>query len=483
MNSKNSVFVSGLFNVLHPGHFRFLEFAKRQGKKLIVGLETDGDLGAQTVPIDVRLRNINALNHVDEALIIEESLEKTLRTLRPEIVVKGWEYRDKLNVEADIVSEYGGKILFSPNDIQITESPFEETNAVLNQDLSNQFVLDFVTRRNLKPSELLETVDSFKKIKLCVIGDLILDRYVQCAAVGMSREDPCIVMKPQKEQLFIGGAGIVACHASSLGASVEFISIMRDDKAGKVCKKKLLDQSVKPHLFIDDTRPTTQKTRYKVDGKTLARVNDFGNHDVDIRIQNQIFERFNSIVDELDVLIFSDFSLGTLPLKLVQRLIVRARKSQVFIAADSQSSSQIGDLKKFIGVDYVTPTEYEARVTLSDQENGLVALTKNLNHVLNCKQISMTLGPAGVLVTQFGEGLPDAHEIKFENDTLPSLNPAPRDISGAGDAFLVVSTISLACGVDIWRASLLGSMAAGIQVSREGNSPIGVEELKSVVAK
>ena len=146
MYPKNSVFVSGLFNVLHPGHFRFLEFAKRQGKRLIVGVEPDGDLGAQTVPIDVRLRNVNALNYVDEALIIEESLEKTLRTLQPEIVVKGWEYRDKLNIEADIVSEYGGKILFSPNDIQITESPFEEANAVLNQDLSNQFVSDFVTR-------------------------------------------------------------------------------------------------------------------------------------------------------------------------------------------------------------------------------------------------------------------------------------------------------------------------------------------------
>ena len=117
---------------------------------------------------------------------------------------------------------------------------------------------EFIDRHGLSVLELQTVLDRMASLKVCVIGDTIVDEYVQCDPLGMSQEDPTIVVTPIMTDKFVGGAGIVAAHARYLGAkSVDFISVVGDDEAGEYVSEKLRSYGLNPHFLIDDSRPTT----------------------------------------------------------------------------------------------------------------------------------------------------------------------------------------------------------------------------------
>ena len=113
-NKKKVVFVSGNFNVLHPGHTRLLRFAKESGDFLIVGVESDKILGKlASVNEETRLEVIAANNWVDKAFIIKNSVEESILEIKPDIVVKGKEHENKTNIEKNVVKKIGAKLIFS----------------------------------------------------------------------------------------------------------------------------------------------------------------------------------------------------------------------------------------------------------------------------------------------------------------------------------------------------------------------------------
>ncbi|MCZ2207649.1 adenylyltransferase/cytidyltransferase family protein [Cylindrospermopsis raciborskii] len=113
-NSPRTVFVSGNFNVLHPGHLRLLRFAKECGDRLIVAVQSDrlAAKGAH-IPEQDRLEGIKSNSWVDEAFIIDDPVTEVLEKLKPAIVVKGKEHEAKYNPELKVLEKYGGKLLFS----------------------------------------------------------------------------------------------------------------------------------------------------------------------------------------------------------------------------------------------------------------------------------------------------------------------------------------------------------------------------------
>ena len=186
-----------------------------------------------------------------------------------------------------------------------------------------------------------------------------------------------------------------------------------------------------------------------------------------------VYERFCKIVNQVDLVIFSDFSYGNLPSELVRKIVKLAEENNVLIAADSQSSSQVGTLSKFSGAFLVTPTEREARVEVRDQSSGLVILLDELRDYLKARNVFLKLGPDGILIR--GQGLNG--ELLPIEQVEPS-NTKPVDVSGAGDSVLAASALALAGGFDIYQSALLGSFIAGIQVGRLGNVPVKQSEIE-----
>ena len=470
MKSQN-VFVSGTFNVLHPGHLRLLKFAKANGDRLVVGVLTDRVAGsAAHVPQDFRLEAVKMNGLVDEAFLVDSAVEEVILKLKPALVVKGKEHKSHENPEQKAVDSYGGKLLFSSGDVVFSSLDLIRREMASQEQKSISLPKQFMSRRKVTAKSLIDVIQKFKGLKVVVVGDVIVDEYISCDPLGMSEEDPTIVVTPISSRTFIGGAAIVAAHAASLGAHVKFFSVVGDDASAKFCRDELSKFGVDHHLLVDDSRPTTLKQRFRSRSKTLLRVSHLAQRLIDESFQNELAAKLAKACSDAELLIFSDFNYGTLPQGVVDQITAIAAKNKTKIVADSQSSSQIGDISRFKNVDLLTPTEREARLALRNTEDGLVVIAELVCVAANAGAAIVKLGEQGVLL--------HARKGKtFETDQIPALNSAPQDVAGAGDCMLVASSLALTVGANMWEAGLLGSLAAAIQVGRVGNTPITQDEI------
>ncbi len=468
------IFLSGNFNVLHSGHLRLFNEAKKIGDKLIVGVYGDKfQENKSAVKEKLRLENIKHITIVDEVFIIKDSIEKTLLKYKPDVVIKGREHENKFNPELKIINKYKGKIYFTSGESILSSNDFINKNSNLEKDKIIK-PIKFLKRHKITTKSIENKLKNFKKLNIIVLGDLIIDEYINCSPIGMSQEDPSIVLKPNQKEKYIGGAGIVASHAANLGSNVNYITVLGKDIHNNFIKNKLKLKKLKLNAFIDNQRKNVLKQRFKSKNKTLFKVNDYNQNSISTELQKKIILKINKIIKKTDLIILSDFNYGALPKKLIENIIKIANNNKIIVTADSQSSSQIGYINKYKNVNLLTPTEYEARVSVRNQEDGIPVLCKELQQDTKTKNLIMKLGSDGVFI----------HSLlnkKIFDDTIQALNPNPVDIAGAGDSLLTISSMALALGSNIWEAAYLGSIGAAIQVSREGNIPINIKELQSVI--
>ena len=276
----------------------------------------------------------------------------------------------------------------------------------------------------------------------------------------MSQEDTTIVVTPLDTSRFIGGAAIVAAHAAGLGAQVDFISIVGNDDAHTFSKEELINSGVNSSLIVDMTRPTTVKQRFRSKGKTLLRVSHLHQSTISPALQSSILENIKLIIDKVDLLVFSDFNYGCLPQDLVEKISSLAKNNNIMMAADSQSSSQIGDISRFNNVDLITPTEREARVSTRNNKDGLVILAEQLSQKSLVDNIILKIGEEGVLIHSNDNN----EKSGWLTDRISALNSMPKDVVGAGDSLLISSALTMATGGTIWEATLIGSLSSAIQV-------------------
>ena len=468
---RKTVLVSGSFNVLHPGHLRLLRFAKSCGDYLIVAVNSDRLAASEaSVRQNLRLEVIASNSYVDETLLLNEPITDLIARLKPAIVVKGKEYETRENVELLAVQEYGGILLFGSGEhgfssLDLLHHEFLHTNVS-----SIHLPKDFMARHNITKARLESCVQGFEELKVCVVGDLIVDEYITCQAIGMSQEEPTLVVTPVDNTSFIGGAAIVAAHAAGLGASVQLVTVTGNDLAANFARTALENAGVESHLIVDGSRPTTLKQRFRSGGKSLLRVNHLHQRSISLALQNQLLELLRPIFAQIDLLVFSDFNYGCLPQKLTTPLVELGKSHRILMAADSQSSSQMGDISRFKDMDLITPTEREARISTRNHEDGLVVLAEQLLQTSGAKNILLKIGAEGVFIHSQPTG-------NGTEDKIAALNSAPQDVAGAGDSLLIASAMALASGSNIWESACIGSIAAAVQVSRIGNTPLKARDV------
>jgi rfaE bifunctional protein kinase chain/domain len=468
---RKIVFVSGNFNIVHPGHLRLLQFAADCGDYLVVGVTGDAFPGV-TIPAEMRLAGIRAISIVDHAFLLEDRPEAFVARLRPAVVVKGKEYEKQGNPEQEVVERYGGKLLFGSGEVRFSSLDLLQRELLETNYSSIRKPLDYPRRRGFGFEDLVGVVQRFAGLRVVVVGDLIVDEYINCDPLGMSQEDPTIVVTPIRTDRFIGGAGIVAAHARGMGAGVHYVGVTGRDPASGYAEEMLEKFGVDSDLIVDESRPTTRKQRFRANGKTLLRVSHLKQHDISRELADRMFECVSAALDLCDLLVFSDFNYGCLPQSLVGRLVEKCSAKKIMMVADSQASSQISDVSRFRDMHLLTPTEHEARLAVRDYTSGLVVLAERLREKAAAKQLFITMGAEGLLIHA-----PDQSGNGMETDQLPAMNAAPKDVSGAGDSLLTCASMAMAVGADVWRSAYLGCIASACQVSRVGNLPLSADEL------
>ena len=476
---RRRVLCHGKFEVMHPGHTRHLEWARRQGDLLFVTLAEDTREWSSRVPVEARLENVAALAMVDHVAPVA-CLDATasIAAVRPDVLVRGVEYRtfrkEIAEREKAELGKHGGELVFSAGGAGYS---LLTSHAPAERNAGRSSLSKLIERRDLKIQRLEEVLSSLSTLRVAVVGDCIVDEYIFCDALGMSAEDPVIVVRPRLTERYIGGAAIVAEHGHALGASTHFFSVIGDDAAGTFVTEHARGVGAHYHLLTDPSRPTTLKQRFLASGKKLLRVSYLEERPISEALGDELVRAIEPHMGELDLVILSDFSYGVNSQLVRERVCALARKHGVLVTADVQCSSQIATISRYRDIGLVTPTEREARMALWDMDGGLTDIGIRLLEQTGNRDLVIKLGENGLVIFN---GIWEGRSLReVRTEYLSSFADEVHDPMGAGDALLAACSLALAAGANIFEASILGNVAAAVEVVRVGNVPVSRRDIET----
>lgn len=312
---------------------------------------------------------------------------------------------------------------------------------------------------------MLEIFERIPKVRVAVVGDVMLDRYLIGDAERLSPEAPVPVVTIREHRSALGGAGNVAANATALGARCRLVGVVGDDQHAQAIRAELLAARLEDsHLVTVPGRPTTTKTRLVARGQQVVRIDE----EVDTMLEDQDRERLRvaalAILDEADVLLLEDYNKGVLDPRLIGELIGRARGRGIPIVVDPKYR-QFFD---YAGATVFKPNRRELEMALG--------AAVDLAHQAALPAALQRLQVDNMLVTMGGDGM-----MLVANDGtiihIPSLQRQVYDVSGAGDTVTAWLGASMAAGATVREAAFLGNYAAGIEVGKSGVATVSPEEV------
>lgn len=474
--SKKICMCHGVFDIVHPGHIRHLVYTKKRADILVASLTADVHITKGNIrpyiPQDLRAYNLAMLECVDY-VIIDKNPDpvKNLSILKPDYYAKGYEYKnyqnEKTQIEKKILDKFGGKFIFTPSDVVYSSSK------IINEEKPNlaiEKLFSFMKKEKISFEGLVDIVKNKKiKKKILVVGDIIIDSYLETDLIGGQTKTPTLSLKEKNTVSVLGGAGIVCKHLSKAGSEVEFLSVLGTGKLKSFVKKELRKENIRFTYINDPNRPITEKKNVVCKGYNIVKIDTVDNSPINDEIINFIKKHIKS--SHYNCIIFSDFRHGIFNSSSIP-IFTDAIKKNKFKVADSQVASRWGNILDFKNFDLITPNEKEARFSLSDQDSVIRPLALKLYRKSKAKYLILKLGDKG-LVTYRNKNPNNFRGFFFIDSLVENL----IDAVGAGDSLLAYSVISFLKSKNIVASSIIGAIAASIECEKSTNQPVLSDEV------
>lgn len=476
------VLCHGHFNIIHPGHIRYLDYARQQGLKLVVSIQGDSSFlnsdRKHHFSEEERATGVASIQTVDQVVLLGDgNLEKLIKVLNPAVLVLGKEFEYKRETQVSdalqLLKKQGGEILFHAGETHYASSELLRDNLPDLNELHRKQFKQACKQQTLKTDELLNCIDQFKSVSLLVIGDTIIDQYVACDALGMSAEAPVVVVRELETREYAGGAAVVAMHVRALGANCRYLSVVGQDTNATIASKELDGMGVKHVLIEDKSRPTTFKIRYMVNNQKMFRVSRMKEHSLPRQVEDQVIEEIESAATQVQGILISDFVYGVITPRVLEKITQLSKKHQLLIFGDLQCSSQVGNVAKFKDYELLCPTEREARIAIGTQDEGVEWVANTLMKETNSKNLVMKLGGEGFIAYQ------SELDGFINRQHFPALSINPVDVAGAGDSLLAALSVGLTSSASLMQSSAIGACMASLAVQQVGNVPVSSQKLKT----
>jgi len=485
-DGKTVVHCHGCFDIVHPGHIQYLQFAASLGDVLVVTVSADPQVNKGVnrplIPDDLRAASLAALECVDAVYVNPfPTAVEILGELKPDIYVKGREYENnhdpRFLAERDEVTRHGGRVVFSSGDV-IYSSTALIGSLEAAEPFNNEKVRRFRGEFDLDAGAMTELLQRCRGKRMVVVGDYILDRYHFCNATGIASEGPMMTLRGQQFQSYDGAAAVIARHLAGLGAKTTLITSLASDEASEQVIARLAAEGINVRA-VRQRQQLVTKTRFLVDQQKLFKLDEGAETPLDSRSLDVVCAMIEEATapGSADGIIFADFGYGTITGPLLDRVMPGVRANVPVITADV--SGRQSTLLRFHDVDLLCPTEREIRQTLNDFSSGLNAVVYELLAQTRARSAMITLGKQGLCLFDQRQNLGEnsAWERKLRAAYLPALGGPAVDPMGCGDSLLAMASLTLAAGGSAQAAAFLGSIAAGIQVQQIGNIPITAEQI------
>jgi rfaE bifunctional protein kinase chain/domain len=312
--------------------------------------------------------------------------------------------------------------------------------------------------------------DAFKKQKVLIVGDVMIDSYLWGHVERISPEAPVPVVSISKKEMRPGGAANVAINIQSLGATPVLCSVVGNDASANDFIKLLKECGMTTTGILKSKgRTTTVKTRVIGNHHQLLRVDE----EVSNELSKQESELFvKTIIDSInkhkpDVIIFEDYDKGALNVQVITSVIAEARKRKIPVAVDPKKRNFI----HYKNVDLFKPNLKELREGLKIDiehinEPALKGSVKKFRDAQLIKTLMVTLSEAGVFFSSNGQ-----------DKIIPAHVRNISDVSGAGDTVISVAALCLALGLSSEITAALANIAGGLVCEKVGVVPIDKDQL------
>jgi len=326
----------------------------------------------------------------------------------------------------------------------------------------------------LSRSEARGLIERFADIRILVVGDLMLDRYVFGSVSRISPEAPVPVVHVTRESSRPGGASNVSLNIASMGGSSTISGIIGRDDAGKVLLNTFDTTGIETDGIIrDGDIRTTVKTRIIAERQQVARVDYEENGDMHEDRIRELCEAIPALVRDADAVILEDYGKGVICQQVVDAVLQAAKENKKPVGFDPKDNHHL----ELEWLTLATPNYREACLATGQPEVPLGDTPEDCVELQAAgKALSERWGTEFLLITLGSHGM-----YLCPHDSAPSVQPTLAqevfDVSGAGDTVIAVAMLALAAGADHAQAAAMANHAAGVVVGKVGTATCSPAEL------
>lgn len=301
--------------------------------------------------------------------------------------------------------------------------------------------------------------------KICVIGDIMLDRYMLGNVTRISPEAPVQVFDIKKTEPKLGGAANVSLNVKKLNAEPLLIGVIGKDIEGEILKQVLIEQNQNTDGLIEcDNRPTTCKTRVIASSHHLLRIDSESKKEISAKIEKKITGIMHDNAKDFEIIILQDYNKGLLTKSLIKKIIEFSKSNKKKILVDPKFDNFFRYKNTFI----FKPNRKELEDAFGKKaknDGELKKICRDLLNKIKCDNLVLTLGEHGMRVFNKSGGKLNIHSVKTRARKV-------SDVSGAGDTVISTLAVTLVGGADIIESVEIANIAAGIVVEEVGIIPI-----------
>lgn len=313
--------------------------------------------------------------------------------------------------------------------------------------------------------------DAFSNVHVLVVGDVMIDRYLNGQVNRISPEAPVPVVHLTGRENRLGGAANVALNLKALGATSYLCGLVGKDDNGQTFKNLLPEQGLSDRgLLSSAERVTTVKTRVLANNQHLLRVDQEDSHALSDTEHTEFMATIRQILDSRDihVILFQDYNKGVLSKRVINDITLEAIKRDIPTAVDPK-------FHNFWNYKHVTlfkPNLKEIRAQVPMPVETTLASLQAAS-----KYIRSRLGNQYTVITLSEKGL--FYENGAQAAIVPTQERAVADVCGAGDTVISIISVGLALGMPLDQLATLANLAGGQVCERVGVVPVDKEQLRT----
>jgi rfaE bifunctional protein nucleotidyltransferase chain/domain len=473
---KKIVLCHGDFDVLHTGHLKYFSEAKKKGDILIISVTGKNFIKkGPGRPINddhqrlIFLANLEIVDYV--VLDTNFNAVKIIQNIKPKFYVKGSDYylnkkndffSKNLQLEKKVVERYGGQLYFTKNKTR------SSSNIINNLFLKKEIIKKIdKLKKNYNYENFIEDIESFKNLKILVIGETIVDEYVHTNPLGKPSKENIIATEYIEKQTSLGGVFTAFKAFNVFSDNVDCITSISEQNK-RIFKNTI--NTIKNKKLLFASKINTTKTRF-ID-KSHKKINKlfevYKNTNVynSIKIEKKICNYLNKDITKYDLVLVNDYGHGFFTDKIIKILVKKSK----FLSVNTQinaGNKGFNLITKYKNAHFTCIDEMEAMRAVNRNDLDIKKLINKLHKIINSKNICVTLGSRGSCIQK-------QNKIPI---FFPALTNSVVDTISAGDIFFVISSIFLQKKRTNEIATFFGNVAGSLAVNKENSSSFSSKEV------